>query len=149
MLQIYSKGCEYVIRALSCMDQKECKHGFSISNICQKARIPVWFTRKIFQSLVKQGVFMSKHGPGGGYRFKKDPKKISLLTIITAVDGDALFKTCILGRPHCNSENPCSVHSSWGKTREKLISKFRSITIKDLTRKNIRLHSHIHPGNLS
>lgn len=145
---LYSKGCEYVIRAFASMKRSDCKGGFSINALCERAGVPVWFTRKMFQSLVKHGILATKHGPGGGYYFKRDPKKLSLLAIIAAVDGDALFTTCILGRPKCDDKNPCSVHSNWEKMRKQIINRFDSITLDQLMWQS-RLHSHISSKDLS
>ncbi len=141
MLQIYSKGCEYVIRALARMDQNDCKEGFSVDVVCKRARVPLWFTRKIFQTLARRGVLVATHGPGGGYRFKKDPNRISLLSMIKAVDGENVFQKCILGQSKCNDQNSCSVHATWGKVRTELISELRSTTIKQLMNQETKLHS--------
>ena len=142
MLKIYSKGCEYAIRALSRIHQNDYRKGFSVNIICKRARIPVWFTRKIFQALVKHSILITKRGPGGGYRFKKNPSRISLLSIVEAIDGEDVFKKCVLGRSKCNDLKSCVAHFIWRKARVTLISKLRSTTIKQLMNKGIKVHSY-------
>ncbi|MBI4372799.1 MAG: Rrf2 family transcriptional regulator [Candidatus Omnitrophica bacterium] len=132
MLQIYSKGCEYGIRALSYLRPSDCRGGFSVEVICRRARLPVWFTRKVFQALVKRGVLLTQHGPGGGYSFRKNPSRISLLDLIESIDGKNVFKRCILGKSRCDHRNPCSVHATWKRARKILISELDSTSIKQI-----------------
>ena len=131
MFRVYSKGCEYGIRALSALTELDCKDGFSIETVCRRTRLPVWFTRKVFQKLVRQNVLFAKCGPGGGYYFKKNPEDISFLDLIQAVDGN-VFQKCILGKAKCRRSQSCPIHSTWEKIKKVLMSELRSVSVKQL-----------------
>ena len=132
MLQLYSKGCEHVIRAMMNIRLEECRSGFSARVICKKVRLPESFTRKIFQALVKSGVLSAKRGPGGGYRFRKDPAKVSLLSVIYAIDGKDVFDKCVIKDMSCEQAGHCSLHATWMKTKASLIKQLRDSTIAQL-----------------
>ena len=133
MLHLYSKGCEYAFRALMRVSRRECREGFSVKAVCRKARLPESFTRKAFQSLVKSRVLAAKRGPGGGYRFMKDPRKVPILRIIHAIDGRDGFDKCVLKDSKCDNGNGfCSLHPMWIKTKAGLIREFQQSSVAEL-----------------
>src|SRR3989338_1455537 len=102
MLLLYSKGCEYALRALTEIPLKQKIIGFSVKSVCKSAKIPESFTRKTFQTLAKNRILVARPGPGGGYRFRKDPSQVSVLDIIYAVDGDDAFDKCVIKDFKCD-----------------------------------------------
>lgn len=132
MFKVYSKGCEYALRALTEISLSKPHQKFSMKQICRKAKIPESYTRKIFQSLV-QGKFLSAvPGPGGGYALTSHPKKISLLKIILAVDGQDAFDKCIMGLSECNEKKPCPIHNTWKKMKKGVLRELKNKTLEDL-----------------
>src|SRR5262245_65907870 len=55
--------------------------------IAQKRGIPERFLLKVLKPLVSAGLLYSVKGPNGGYRLAKQPKEITILEVIEAVDG--------------------------------------------------------------
>ncbi len=117
MFKLYSKGCEYALRALTALPSDAFDEPFLAKDLCRKAGVPESSTRKVFQKLAREGILSAVTGPGGGYKLARHPKDISLLSIVTAVEGDDVFQKCILGFRACSDRNPCPVHESWKKLR--------------------------------
>ena len=134
MFKIYSKGCEYVLRALTTLPADHFDVPFLAKDLCRKARVPEASTRKAFQKLAKEGILTAVTGPGGGYRLALAPKDISLLSIITAIESEDVFKKCILGLRVCSDRNPCPVHSSWKKLRGSMMKEMESKNLAQLMR---------------
>lgn len=132
MFRLYSKGCEYAIRALVHMAPVGENRRFQAREICKKAEIPESFTRKIFQALVAGGFLDAVPGPGGGYAITRDPKDISLLDVIQAVDGLDTFAGCILGLSECNAKAPCPLHHAWARAKDGLMEELESQSLQDL-----------------
>lgn len=132
MLRIYSKGCEHVLRALTRIPLDQCDQQFLARDICRQAQVPETPTRKSLQALVKAGLLAAATGPGGGYRFAVHPSKISLLRIITAVDGETVFDHCLMGLPECSHSQPCPIHESWTKLKGQMIRELERKTIGQL-----------------
>ena len=126
-LRIFSKGCEYAVRALLCMLAKSEQQKFTAKEVCRKARIPESFTRKVFQSLVKSKYLEAVPGNSGGYRLRKQPDQITLLELIRAVDGKDHFGYCILGSIKCNDKKPCALHSTWLKSKKNLLAQLQDL----------------------
>ena len=68
---IYSKTCEYAIRALAYLAEKKEKSFRMIPEISAKTGVPKFYIAKIFQSLVRSNILASQRGPTGGFSFKK------------------------------------------------------------------------------
>jgi Rrf2 family transcriptional regulator, iron-sulfur cluster assembly transcription factor len=132
LFQLYSKGCEYAIRALLHVASTDPKGRFQAKVICDAVGIPEPFTRKIFQSLVQGGFLEAVRGPGGGYTLLEEPRNISLLSLIRAVDGEHTFEGCILGLPACGSDAPCPLHETWAAAKGALLAQLESLTLENL-----------------
>lgn len=132
MFKLYSKGCEYTIRALMHVVTEGGVERFQAKDVCEKAGIPESFTRKVFQALVQGSFLEAARGPGGGYVLTKHPRDISLLEIIKAVDGEGTFDHCIMGLPQCEREHPCPLHEVWAGAKQQLLEQIEAKTLQDL-----------------
>lgn len=132
VFRLYSKSCEYAIRALMCAAPDGSPRRFQAKDVCQRSGIPEPYTRKVLQSLVQAGFLRAVLGPGGGYEMTCDPAEITLYEIIRAVDGEDTFDACILGLPECGGKNPCPLHEVWANTKERLFMQMHSKTLKNL-----------------
>lgn len=132
MFKLYSKGCQYALRALTFVVAESDKERFQAKDICERAEIPESFTRKVFQSLVQGGFLDAHRGPGGGYSLKRAPSEITLLEVIRAVEGEDTFDHCVLGFTECGSAKPCPLHEVWVASREMLINHLSSTTLDQM-----------------
>ena len=132
MFRMYSKGCEYAIRALIELGLAP-KGGFlTAREICQRAKLPEPFARKAFQLLSNKALLNTVTGPKGGYRLARSAHKISLRAIIEAADSDPGMDRCVMGLPFCQNESPCALHNWWVKTKESLIPQLNKMTLGEL-----------------
>ena len=132
MFRLYSKGCEYALRALAHLNPDDVGERFQAKQVCDAADIPESFTRKVFQSLVQGGFLTAVRGPGGGYVLTRAPEDISIPRVIHAVDGQETFSACILGLDQCNSRKPCPLHHTWAEVKRELIEKLESVSLLDV-----------------
>lgn len=132
MFRLYSKGCEYAIRALTSVTSGNGRKRYNAKAICRKAGIPESSTRKALQALVAGEFLEATRGPGGGYELKDAPDHITLLGIIKAVDGEEAFEGCVLGLPKCNSSMPCPLHKVWMMAKDELLEQLDSATLAEL-----------------
>ena len=78
---------------------------------------------------------ISYRGPAGGIALAKPASDISLIEIITALEGTDFFKGCILALPNCGDEAPCPLHEYWGKMRDELKDMFEQTSLAELGEK--------------
>ncbi len=138
MTVIFSKKCEYGLRAVLYLSAKGKDVVVSADEISKKLRIPREFISKILQNLTKFKLIKSRKGNMGGFCLAKEPSKIRLLDIVKAIDGLKVFESCVLGFPKCSPANPCPVHNKWGKLREDAYNMLIEENLEDFKMKTIR-----------
>lgn len=132
MFHLYSKGCEYTLRALICGLEKSNGQGFRVEDACRAANVPESFTRKGFQRLVHQGLLKTVRGPGGGYHLPGNASEISILKIVKSVDGEESYDRCVMGLSHCADKAPCPIHPIWKKMKKNLIQELGRTTLQEM-----------------
>jgi Rrf2 family iron-sulfur cluster assembly transcriptional regulator len=143
MTVIFSKKCEYGLQAVLYLAAQISREVIPAEEIANKLSIPKEFVSKILQSLTESGIVISRKGKSGGFAIAKDPKKIKLLDIITAIDGLSMFNSCVLGFPHCNPENPCPLHDKWEELRSKAYSMLTDENLDHFREKTLRKISNL------
>ncbi|MGH9794828.1 MAG: RrF2 family transcriptional regulator [Candidatus Acidiferrales bacterium] len=125
---LYSKPCEYAIRALVhiARNSLEAAGGDAIA---RAEDIPKPILGKVLQDLVRKGLLASRRGPGGGFQLARRADLITLRDIVAAVDGLDHFLRCSAGLPQCNDDSPCPVHDQWKPIRTNLMEFFETTTL--------------------
>lgn len=135
-LCMFSKSCEYAIKAMIYLAQKSKDGGRrSIKEIAGETDAPVYFVAKIMQHLCQQKLVQSEKGAGGGYYMEESHLNISIADIVKAVDGDQMFVNCVLGLKVCSEINPCPVHFEYKKIKKSLITMMEDNTIGSFNEK--------------
>jgi len=138
MTVIFSKKCEYGLRAVLYLSTHDKGAIVSADDIAKKLSIPKEFVSKILQSLTENGIISSKKGKAGGFSLARDPKKIKLIDIVASIDGLDVFNNCVLGFPSCSPSNPCPLHEKWGTLRTEAYNMLSEDTIDTFREKTLK-----------
>lgn len=136
MTVFFSKACELGLQAVLFLSTKE-KRIYNAEEVSKNLKIPKEFVSKVLQILTSSGVVGSKKGKNGGFFLAKEPRDIKLIDIVVAIDGMAVFETCILGFPGCSHETPCPVHYQWGKLRDEAFKMLSEESLEDFKEKTM------------
>jgi Rrf2 family iron-sulfur cluster assembly transcriptional regulator len=134
MSTLFSRQCEYALQAVLYLAAKQKGGMFSIKELASILGVPYHFLAKILQQLAHQGLLRSNKGKWGGFAFAKPANRITLLHIIEAIDGEDFLRDCVLGFPNCSSENPCSLHELWSKSRDSILHALSHKTIDEMAK---------------
>lgn len=116
---MFSKTCEYAIRAVLFVAQKSSNGSkVGIKEIAKGIDSPEHFIAKILQDLCKRGLVQSLKGPKGGFYMDIDNLKFSLADVVKAIDGDRIFSGCGIGLKQCSESQPCPIHHEFKKIRK-------------------------------
>lgn len=66
---------------------------------------------KILQKLHKANLVKSDMGPKGGFALSREPSAITLMEIITALQGGIRLNRCLLGGEGCEFEPECEINT--------------------------------------
>lgn len=132
---MFSKSCEYAIKATIFIATQCCKeYKVGLKEIAKEIDSPIAFTAKILQVLVKNEIIKSSKGVGGGfYIIKESLNQITLLNIVSAIDGDSVFLKCGLGLSNCSEDHPCPVHEKFKFVKKDLIFMLENTTLEELS----------------
>ncbi len=103
-----------------------------VGEIIERNDVPQAFLSKILQRLTKEGFLSSKKGPNGGFFLTEKQMQVSIMEVITELEGKDFFSNCLLRFEACNSENPCPIHFLLIKEKDAITNRFRKIKIADL-----------------
>jgi Rrf2 family iron-sulfur cluster assembly transcriptional regulator len=134
-----SNSCRYGIRAVIYLAQHyPDKSNIGIKEISGDLKLPMPFLAKILQELAKHKILSSTKGPNGGFSILKKPESISLYDVVKIIDGEEIFKNCIIHDGSCaevkRNKKTCPLHDDYQKTRSKLVSLFKNKTIAELVK---------------
>ncbi|MEP6951913.1 MAG: Rrf2 family transcriptional regulator [Ginsengibacter sp.] len=132
---MFSKTCEYAIRAMIFIAQKS-KGGnrVGIKEIAKAIDAPEYFIAKILQDLGRKGLVQSLKGPTGGFYQEGETSQCSLADIVKAIDGDKLFKGCGLGLKNCSETRPCPIHNEFKVVREEIYNMLEDAKIGEFSK---------------
>jgi Rrf2 family protein len=131
---MFSKACEYAIRATFYISIKSIEGSkLNINEIAKEIDSPVHFTKKILQTLSREGIISSIKGPNGGFFLEPSAKPIPLNNIVKAIDGDDVLYTCSLGLKECSDKFPCPIHHDIKKYKDQLRKIMKEKTVQDLS----------------
>jgi len=131
---MFSKSCEYAIRATIFIASKCCEERrVGLKEISLAIDSPIAFTAKILQILSKNKIVNSTKGVNGGYEIiEKNLKSIRLIQIVEAFDGSSVFSGCGLGLDNCSEEHPCPVHYEFKEIKARLMKMLQNTSLEQL-----------------
>jgi Rrf2 family transcriptional regulator, iron-sulfur cluster assembly transcription factor len=132
-MALLSKACEYGLRASLYVAAHGNGRAFvPIREIAEQLSISFHFLTKILQQLTDAGILKSYRGPRGGVALARPAPRIPLLDVVKALDGEELFRRCVLGLDACDGRNPCPLHGKWAGLRAGLGDVFSGAMIDEL-----------------
>jgi Rrf2 family protein len=131
---MFSKACEYAMRGMIYIAQKSRKgERLGIKEIANAIDSPEPFMAKILQDLTRKGLLQSIKGPHGGFYMDAANLKTTLAEVVSAIDGDQLFKGCGLGLKACNAKRPCPLHDDFKVIRARIHSILESTRVGEFS----------------
>lgn len=132
---IYSKTCEYAIRALLYLSQRPKGEFAMTKEISAQTGVPSAYLSKIFRDLTHHGILRSRRGAAGGVALAVDPAVLSLYRIVSVIDDPARLKVCVMGLDQCSEQNACPLHAVWAPAKVRMIEKMQNCTLSSITKK--------------
>jgi Rrf2 family protein len=94
--------------------------------------VPTSFLPQILAQLVHAGLATSTAGPRGGYGLARPAAEVSLLDVVTAVDGDVSATECVLRGGPCRWEDMCAVHLPWAQAQRAMTAELAATSFARL-----------------
>jgi Rrf2 family protein len=105
----------------------------SAKEIADTYGIPLPLLAKVLQTLTKSGALLSVAGTHGGYKLSRDPRHISALEVIRAIDGPIVLTACFTEHGGCDQSDRCTVREPLRHVHEAILNLLQRTTIQQLT----------------
>ena len=126
---ILSRSSQYGIELILYLTNNPSDKFIPLNEVAEEKDLSFFFLSKITQSLVQNDILKTYRGPNGGVTLNIPPNELTLYDIVVAIEGNSLFKKCILRPETCNGSNPCPLHPVWGEVRDKIHDVFMNTTM--------------------
>lgn len=87
---------------------------------------------KILKVLVKTKILISVRGAKGGYKLARSPEKISVATVINALEGPIALTECSVSHHSCVQAHGCEIQGSWDLINKTVQNALETVTLADL-----------------
>jgi Rrf2 family protein len=129
-----TKKADYSLIALRhfAARQQETGEAVSAKEVSDGCGIPLPVLSKLLQKLGKSGFLVSEFGTNGGYRLARDPRLITALEVIRAIDGPIVLANCFTADAYCGHASRCTVRKPLKKIHEAILRLLSSVSIQDM-----------------
>jgi len=86
---------------------------------------------KVMATLERAGLVYGARGPAGGYRLARPATRISLKEVYEAIEGPLQARSCLFGKPVCETDG-CVLSDYLGGLNRELTRKLARVKVSDL-----------------
>ena len=127
-----TKKADYGLIALRHLAIARPARSSSAKEIADAYGIPLPLLAKVLQKLARQGLLTPVYGTNGGYKLARDPRSISALEVIRALDGPIILTSCFT-QEGCYQSGKCGVKEPLRRIHEGILHLLESITISAMS----------------
>lgn len=89
---------------------------------------------KVLKLLVNADVLVSTRGAKGGYALAREPGKISVASVISAMEGPIGLTECSISHQGCEQAAGCGIRGNWSLINRTIHQALESVTLADMIR---------------
>lgn len=128
-----SMKSRYAVRALTELARRqETQPGrpVRLADVAEAGDMPLQFLEQVFAALRRAKIVSSRRGAAGGYALARSPATLTVLEVVTVLDGPLSPVECTQGL--CERVDSCGASSVWIEAERALEEVLGTTTIADL-----------------
>lgn len=127
-----STRSRYGLRLMVDLAVKHGKGPILLKDVSRSQEISEKYLSQIIIPLKTAGLVKSFRGAHGGYTLQRDPDKITLIDIVSALEGDLSLVECVSSPEVCNRTEICVTQGVWAQVSRAIVDTLAGITLADL-----------------
>lgn len=132
-----SKKTKYALKALIHLASQPVDEPILISGLARAENIPRKFLEAILLALKNAGMLQSKIGKGGGYYLAREPRQITIGSIVKVLEGgyapvQCLNETASHGCDECGEPAMCGIRLVMSDVMQAISSVLETTTLADM-----------------
>lgn len=127
-----TRQADYAVRAVLHLARMGNTERAATSTVAKEQNIPPSFLAKIISQLSIAGLLHTSRGARGGVTLAREPKDITLLEVVEAIDGPIQLNECVGNDGLCTFEEECPIKPVWCNAQEELVQRLKSTNFAQL-----------------
>lgn len=127
-----TRQADYAVRAVLYLARLGQEERAATSQVAQEQHIPPSFLAKIISQLSIAGLLHTSRGARGGVTLAREPKEITLLEVIEAIDGPIMLNECVGESGSCTFDEECPLRPVWCEAQNELVSRLKNTNFATL-----------------
>ena len=127
-----TRQADYAVRAVLHLARSGNTERSATSTIAKEQNIPPSFLAKIISQLSIAGLLHTSRGARGGVTLAREPKDITLLEVVEAIDGPIQLNECVANNGACTFEENCPIRPVWCDAQDELVNRLRGTNFADM-----------------
>ncbi|MEE8523259.1 MAG: SUF system Fe-S cluster assembly regulator [Thermoanaerobaculia bacterium] len=129
-----TKQADYGIVLMTRMARGAGNQRFTAPDLARETSLPLPTVSKILKLLARKGLLGSHRGVKGGYSLTRNPRRITVAAMISALDGPIAVTECIEDAPGvCSQESVCQLRGNWQRINLSIRQALDAISLAELT----------------
>lgn len=100
--------------------------------LAQQVGLPLPVVSKVLKQLARAGILESHRGAKGGFTLTRRPEDLSVVELVTALDGPVALTQCAALPGGCDHESTCAVRSPWQVINQVVQYALSEVSLADL-----------------
>lgn len=128
-----TKLTDYGVGLMANLAERQIGETVTAPLLSEDMKLPLPTVRKILKTLTKEKLLVSHRGASGGYSLAKHPEQITLMDMVSALEGPMALTECTTGLScDCEREEICGLRENWSLVNSLLQRTLESYTLDQM-----------------
>ena len=141
-----TRTTDYGIRVLTHLAMLPVGTRLTAAALAGQSHASETFVAKILQRLVASRLVVSHRGFDGGFELAKEPRTVTVLDIVTALEGPLCLNACLPGGSGCDDAAWCAACDVWSRAQSALAAVLAGETLERLALTSARQRQSVVPA---
>ena len=130
-MRISTKG-HYGLRSMIDVALNQANGPVTLNDIAERQSISVKYLWQVINPLKTAGYLSVTRGAKGGYVLGQRPEEISMLEVLTTLEGPVSLVKCITCQDDCTRIHSCAARTVWMEVNKTVEKTLKNITLAEL-----------------
>jgi Rrf2 family protein len=122
----------YGLRTLMDIAEHQSEGAVTLQSIAKRQELSQKYLWHVITPMKNAGLIKVTRGAGGGYKLAREPERITLLDILTAVEGKICIVPCVHSASSCKRSKFCTAKTAWETVNDAICESLKSMTLHSL-----------------
>lgn len=133
-MKVSTKG-RYGLRVLLDIAKHQARGPVTLKDIAARQAISEKYLWQVINPLKSAGLVSSARGAHGGYTLAMEPQSVSVLDVVSVLEGPVVLVDCVDSAADCQRSSDCVAREVWSRIETAMREAMARITLRELVDK--------------